>query len=179
MANFEHIGEEVLAIDVCIKDENVNDENDLDDINNYNKEIMFNKEYKKEITTKKKKKLNAINTNTNRILETSDNQQKNKNKKSNNENDDGYLTIKQNLKKENIVNIKNICISTLDIDGNVNLYKNNKEMNLFNLNNIEEIDQDHKDKNFFGMGYAYYMKTDLNYYCISSDHGCYIIKNNN
>jgi hypothetical protein len=44
LANFEHIGEEVLAIDVCIKDESVNDENDLDDINNYNKEIMFNKE---------------------------------------------------------------------------------------------------------------------------------------
>ena len=181
LVNFEHIGEEVLAIDICIKDENenMNDDKDLDDINDYNKEIMFNKEYKKEITTKKKKKLNAINTNTNRILETSDNQQKNKNKKGNNDNDDGYLTIKQNLKKENIINIKNVCIATLDIDGNVNLFKNNKEVNLFNLFDIAEIPQDHKDKNFFGMGYAYYMKTDLIYYCISSDHGCYIIKINN
>ena len=90
-----------------------------------------------------------------------------------------YLTIKQNIKKENIININNICIATLDVDGNVNLFKNKKEVTLFNLNDIEDIPQDHKDKNFFGMGYAYYMKTDLNYYCISSDHGCYIIKENN
>ena len=141
---------------------------------------MFNKEYKKEITSKKKKKLNAISTNTNRILETSDNQQKIKNKINNEKIElDEYLTIKQNIKKENIININNICIATLDVDGNVNLFKNKKEVTLFNLNDIEDIPQDHKDKNFFGMGYAYYMKTDLNYYCISSDHGCYIIKENN
>ena len=178
LERFEHIGEEVLAIDVLIKEESEkeNENDDIDDINAYNKEIMFNKEYKKEITSKKKKKLNAINTNTNRILETSDNQ-KNKNKKDDKDND-GYLTIKQNLKKENIIAVKNICIATLDIDGNVNLFKNKKEVKLFNLNDIEDIPQDHKYKNFFGMGYAYYMKTDLNYYCISSDHGCYIIKDN-
>ena len=141
---------------------------------------MFNKEYKKEITSKKKKKLNAISTHTNRILETSDNQQKIKNKINNEKIElDEYLTIKQNIKKENIININNICIATLDVDGNVNLFKNKKEVTLFNLNDIEDIPQDHKDKNFFGMGYAYYMKTDLNYYCISSDHGCYIIKENN
>ena len=83
------------------------------------------------------------------------------------------------MKNGDFVDIKNICIATLDIDGNINLYKNKKEINLFNLNNIDDIPQDHKDKNFFSMGYAYYMKTDLNYYCISSDHGCYIIKANN
>ena len=181
LEKFEHIGEEVLAIDIYIDEENLTDNNnELDDINNYNNEIMFNKEYKKEITSKKKKKLNAISTNTNRILETSDNQQKIKNKINNEKIElDEYLTIKQNIKKENIININNICIATLDVDGNVNLFKNKKEVTLFNLNDIEDIPQDHKDKNFFGMGYAYYMKTDLNYYCISSDHGCYIIKENN
>ena len=172
---FIHIGEEVLAIDIYINDDNesFND----NEINTYNKENMFKKESNKDNSTKKKKKLNAINTNTNRNLETSDN--KTKNQKEINENDnEEYLTIKQNTKKENIVNINNICIATLDIDGNVNLYKNKKEINLFNLFDIEDIPQDHKDKNFFGMGYAYYMKTDLNYFCISSDHGCYIIKSN-
>ena len=152
----------------------------MEEINTYNKDIMFNKEYKKEIMSKKKKKLNPINSNTNRILETSDNQHKNKIKKDNEKKEfDEYLTIKQNNKKENIINLNNICIATLDVDGNVNLYKNKKEETLFNLNDIEDIPQDHKDKNFFGMGYAYYMKTDLNYYCISSDHGCYIIRENN
>ena len=152
----------------------------MEEINTYNKGIMFNKEYKKEIMSKKKKKLNPINSNTNRILETSDNQHKNKIKKDNEKNEfDEYLTIKQNNKKENIINLNNICIATLDVDGNVNLYKNKKEETLFNLNDIEDIPQDHKDKNFFGMGYAYYMKTDLNYFCISSDHGCYIIRENN
>ena len=122
-----------------------------------------------------------INTNTRRILETSDIQQNNKNQKDLN----GYeynenLTIKQNRINDNLENnINNYCFATLDVDGNVNLYKNKKEINLFNLFNIEDIPQDHKDKNFFGMGYAYYMKTDLNYFCISSDHGCYIIKSNN
>ena len=180
LEKFEHIGEEVLAIDIYIDEENLTDNNnELDDINNYNNEIMFNKEYKKEITSKKKKKLNAISTHTNRILETSDNQQKIKNKINNEKIElDEYLTIKQNIKKENIININNICIATLDVDGNVNLFKNKKEVTLFNLNDIEDIPQDHKDKTFFGMGYAYYMKTDLNYYCISSDHGCYIIKAN-
>ena len=180
LEKFEHIGEEVLAIDICFDDKNSNDNNDMEEINTYNKDIMFNKEYKKEIMSKKKKKLNPINSNTNRILETSDNQHKNKIKKDNEKNEfDEYLTIKQNNKKENIINLNNICIATLDVDGNVNLYKNKKEETLFNLNDIEDIPQDHKDKTFFGMGYAYYMKTDLNYYCISSDHGCYIIRENN
>ena len=176
LERFDHIGEEVLAIDIVITNEkdNVND----NDINTYNKKIIFSNEYKKESIPKKKNKLNQINTNTNRILETSENKNKNKKEGNDNENDE-YLTIKQNTYKENIVNIKNICIATLDIDGNVNLFKDKKEINLFNLFDIENIPQDHKDKNFFGMGYAYYMKTDLDYYCISSDHGCYIIKANN
>ena len=179
---FEHIGEEVLAMDIYFYNDNENNQNilsnkQIEGVNMYkkeNNEIMFNKEYKKEMT-KGKKILNSINTNTNRILETSENQQKNKHQINMNENDE-YLTIKQNKKNDNNININNICISTLDIDGNVNLYKNKKETTLFNLFNIENIPKDHKDKNFFGMGYAYYMKTDLNYFCISSDHGCYIIK---
>ena len=181
LEKFEHIGEEVLAIDVVLYNNYDNNfmNNNTEEIN---KDVMFIKDYKKDLSKKKKtlEPLN-INTNTRRILETSDIQQNNKNQKDLN----GYeynenLTIKQNRINENLENnINNYCFATLDVDGNVNLYKNKKEINLFNLFNIEDIPQDHKDKNFFGMGYAYYMKTDLNYFCISSDHGCYIIKSNN
>ncbi len=31
---------------------------------------------------------------------------------------------------------------------------------------------------FFSMGYAYYIKCNKNFICISSDHGCYVIKVN-
>ena len=177
LESFEHIGEEVLAIDIVINEDNENilEQKEIVNINTYKQEIVFNKESIKE--SKKSKKYN-INTITNRILETSDNQEKNKNlEEDKKDNNDGYLTIKQN-KKNKIIDINCIYIATLDIDGNVNLFKKRKEINLFNLFNIDDIPQDHKDKNFFSMGYAYYMKTDLNYFCISSDHGCYIIKNN-
>ena len=72
-----------------------------------------------------------------------------------------------------------VCsIITLDIDGNVNVYENDAEKTLFNLFDIKNIDSDHKEKQFFAMGYVYYIKTNLKYFCISGDHGCFIIKEN-
>ena len=67
-------------------------------------------------------------------------------------------------------------IITLDIDGNINLYQNKKEKTLFNLYNFKEISQKMKNDQFFSMGYEYYIKTNLNYICVSTDHGCIIIK---
>ena len=107
-------------------------------------------------------------------METSGNK---KEKEDNNNNE--YLYINQNTKKEKIVDIKDICVITLDIDGNVNLFKNQKENTLFNLYEINSISKDHKDKHFFSMGYAYYIKSNLKFFCITSDHGCYIIQSNN
>jgi len=69
-------------------------------------------------------------------------------------------------------------IITLDIKGNVNLYKNKNEVTLFNLYELNTIDKDYKDKQFFSMGYQYFIKSNLNFFCISSDHGCFIIKKN-
>ena len=66
----------------------------------------------------------------------------------------------------------------MDIDGNVNKYENGIEEKIFNLYDIKEIDKDHKDKKFFNMGYVYFIKTDLNYFCITTDFGCYIIRRN-
>ena len=71
-----------------------------------------------------------------------------------------------------------LCIITLDVKGNVNLYKNKNEITLFNLYELNTIDKDYKDKQFFSMGYQYFIKSNLDYFCISSDHGCIIIKKN-
>ena len=67
-------------------------------------------------------------------------------------------------------------IITLDIDGNVNLYKNGKEVTLFNLYNLKGISQKNKQDKFFFMGYEYYIKSNLEYFCISTDQGCFVVK---
>lgn len=160
---FDHIGEEVLGVDIYYNKEsekiqNQNDEN-----------IILHPNLKHEINIDRIKKSEDINTN--RILDTSDN-----NRKKEKENrEDKYLYIRQKQTKEKEIDLNNIFIITLDIDGNVNLFHELKEETLFNLYNIKGISQDHKDKHFFSMGYAYYIKSNLDYFCISSDHGCYII----
>ena len=73
-------------------------------------------------------------------------------------------------------NINNICIYLLDINGNVNLWDGNKIKILFNLYDIQNISQVEKNKKFFSMGYSYYIKCNKNFICITSDHGCYVIK---
>ena len=70
-------------------------------------------------------------------------------------------------------------IISLDIDGNVNLYQYGKENTLFNLYDFQEIPQKMKNDKFFAMGYEYYIKSNLNYFCISTDQGCFVIKKNN
>ena len=185
LEQFEHIGEEVLGVDIYI-----NEERDGGKIPNSNgmgaqetifhKNRIINKRSINDIEEDKKesKKSKEDEINTNRILETSENPNKNKNGKEEKNGNDEYLYIKQNSKKEKIVEIEDICITTLDIDGNVNLFKNKRERTLFNLYDIKSISKDHKDKQFFSMGYAYYIKSNLNFILISSDHGCYVIKAN-
>ena len=75
------------------------------------------------------------------------------------------------MKKE-----ENLAIALLDIDGNVNIWEKEKIYTAFNLYNIKDISQDHKDKQFFSMGYSYYIKYNRDFFAISSDHGCYVIK---
>lgn len=73
-------------------------------------------------------------------------------------------------------NINEFVITLLDIEGNINVYENGKLRKEFNLYDIKKIDKDHKDKQFFSMGYSYYIKYNGKYFLISSDHGCYVIK---
>jgi hypothetical protein len=165
---FEHIGEEVLGVDIYYDMES-------EKIKNPNEEnVILHTNLKHEKNVERIKKNDDINTN--RVLDTSDNGRKKEKEKENG--DDQYLYIKQNQKKDKEIDLKYICIITLDIDGNVNIFQNLKEETEFNLYNLKGISQDHKDKHLFSMGYAYYIKSNLNYFCISSDHGCFVIKKN-
>jgi len=186
--SYKHIGDEVYAVDVYydnnnnkndtyenendveennknyinINDNNVNNNNNMindDENNNNDKQNEF---YMKININKKKNEEN---------LGLNDNNNNNNNEKDNKENEN----INQNNNNKN-KNNNEMYIYTLDIDGNVNLYQNEKEYKLFNLYNIKGIPQDHKDKQFFSMGYAYYIKCNKNFICISTDHGAYVLK---
>ncbi len=82
---------------------------------------------------------------------------------------------KNNNDKESI-NDLSFSIITLDIDGNVNLYQYGEESTLFNLYDLKDISQKFKKNKFFSMGYEYYIKTNLEYFCISTDYGCLVLK---
>ena len=83
--------------------------------------------------------------------------------------------VKNNNDKESNSDLP-FSIITLDIDGNVNLYQYGQESTLFNLYNLKEISQKMKKDKFFSMGYEYYIKTNLEYFCISTDFGCLVVK---
>ena len=69
-----------------------------------------------------------------------------------------------------------VVITLLDIGGNVNVYEKGNIRMEFNLYDVENIDKEHKDKQFFAMGYSYYLKYNGEFFAISSDLGCYIIQ---
>jgi hypothetical protein len=71
---------------------------------------------------------------------------------------------------------ENISVILLDIDGNVNVWENLNISKKFNLYQIPEISSEHKKKQFFSMGYPYFIKANMNFYAISTDHGVFVIK---
>lgn len=164
LEKFEHIGEEVLAIDIYFNEEKI--KNNLIEKEEIilHKNIKYNNKLKEEMSTR-------------RILITSNNDKKEE-IKIDEEKKNNYLIINQNTKQEKEISIDDMNIITLDIDGNVNLYKDRKERTLFNMYDLSTISQEHKDKSFFSMGYAYYIKGNSDFICITSDHGCYVIKIN-
>ena len=77
-------------------------------------------------------------------------------------------------------NIK-FYIITLDIEGNFNLYQYNQENNeeikntLFNLYEIQNIENNYKNLKFFSMGYPYYITMNDYFYVITTDNGIFVI----
>ena len=75
-------------------------------------------------------------------------------------------------------NEKKVYIITVDVNGNFNLYYNNKNKTIFNLYNISNIDITYKEGEFFSMGFPYYVAMNSKYYAISTDHGIFVLSNN-
>ena len=163
--HFTHIGDEVYSVDI------VYGSNILSKSYNINN-IPMNSNY-----------LNEEECGTNNKIKVSKNQRlkirdkKLKNSSSDNKIDSISLIKYDFYNKKNDDNDNNYyAIITLDIDGNINKYENHTEEKLFNLYDVDGIHQDFKDKKFFDMGYMYYIKTNLDFFCITTDHGCFIIK---
>ena len=104
--------------------------------------------------------------------------EKNKNKKD-------ILKIKNEEERQSTVEIKDenddmeYYIFILDNNGNMNMYKNKKNITLFNLYNVKGIDESYKEKKFFSVGYPYYCILNELYFAITTDYGLFVISNSN
>ena len=162
--SFTSFGDEVIAIDVF------NDYYNNNDINESEDDIKF-KEKNKFKNDDDILKIRGIPITTNNLDKES--------YESDSIKDQNSISKESESSNENFTkrNFK-VIISFLDIDGNVNVYENNKISKKFNLYDIKGINKEQKKKMFFSMGYAYYIKSNKQYTCISTDHGCYIIQRN-
>jgi hypothetical protein len=146
LRTFTNIGEEVIALDVYLNQS----------------KIML------------QEPLHEVNLNHNLNMNSNSLQQK----------DPQYLKI-DNIKKdhvslgineENVFNEENLSVVLLDIDGNVNVWENFNVSTKLNLYNLNDMGEEYKNKQFFSMGYPYYIKMNANYFAISTDHGVFVIK---
>ena len=164
---FVHIGDEVYSLDITYGYNILSRSYNKDYISNNKNHLNINYD---DCGTNDKFKLTeqkTINVGSKKM------------KPSNSENKlDTLNLVRYNIHEEKYANKYNnkYIIITLDIDGNVNKYEDKKEEKLFNLYEIRGIYQDFKDKKFFAMGYMYFIKTNLEFFCITTDHGCFIIK---
>ena len=75
-------------------------------------------------------------------------------------------------------NLTNYCIITLDKNGSVNMYKDEENKIIFNLYEINDISEQYKKKEFFNVGFPYYIVMNELYFGITTDHGLFVINNN-
>lgn len=88
-------------------------------------------------------------------------------------------TVRSDIKlcsNREIIEANKYSIATLDYDGNFNLFKEGEEKTLFNIYNIVNIDKEYKKKEFFSIGFPYYITYNAKYYAISTDHGAFVIE---
>ena len=85
------------------------------------------------------------------------------------------------VKQKNNSNEKNISnevyIITVDKNGSFNRYHNGKINTIFNLYEINNIEQNYKDEEFFSLGFPYFVMMNNKYYAITTDHGIFILSN--
>ena len=91
------------------------------------------------------------------------------------ENDNNEKNVDTVEEDENYNKSKNYIIITLDKNGNVNLYQNKKVKTIFNLYDIENIDEIYKKEEFFATGFPYYIVMNEIYVAITTDNGLFVI----
>ena len=87
-----------------------------------------------------------------------------------------------NMEEPTFINNKdsdNYYIVTLDKDGSVNIFNNKKQKTLFNIYNIKNIEDKYKKLEFFSVGFPYFIVINELYFCITTDHGLFVITKNN
>ena len=202
MKNCDKMSSDILLygnniMKLTIKDKNNQktiNENNLGKLNNKeriskNEENPQLEKSKTVIITKKRKKLiekdkDSINNNYKQkiSISISNNSQNSKSIKNSNNikkiNTESFSKNKDNEKEKSTSTDISYSIITLDIDGNVNLYQNGEEVILFNLYDIKDISDKYKKDEFFSFGYEYYIKSNLEFFCISTDQGCFVVKKN-
>ena len=147
------------------------------DSNNFKEDIPIEKSKTEYISKKIKQNNNADNNNngnnkTKIFVEHKSSQKSEHDKSIENNFENNENKNNNNFKSCNCASSDidlSFSIITLDIDGNVNLYQCGKESTLFNLYDFKEIPQKTKGDQFFSMGYEYYIKSNLNYFCIATD----------
>ena len=60
--------------------------------------------------------------------------------------------------------------------GNFNIFEDGIERTMFNIYEIDNIDKEYKDKEFFSIGFPYYITYNKDYYVIGTDHGAFVIE---
>ena len=191
---WEHFGEEVVSIQIYLEGSKLSSVFARDNliIKNENDNISFNSN-EKEDEKVVKIRINNINLYNSSLREIKKRNKHNifdgnwdlndiniVNNYTNKNNFDEMLGV--NVYKNN--NNKNISknnehslysFATLDINGNFNIHKNNQTVVLFNLYDIEGIEQKYKEQEFFDLKFPYYISMNLKYICISTDHGIFVI----
>ena len=61
----------------------------------------------------------------------------------------------------------------------VNTFNNKKQKTLFNIYNIKNIEDKYKKLEFFSVGFPYFIVINELYFCITTDHGLFVITKNN
>lgn len=175
LESFTHIGNEVYAVDIYLYESPTfyeEKDNRVDMKRKVIESYAFNNDHIYTVLDDEK----VIDVNKGYIRKFDLNRNNNYKVSNSNEMKTDSLSLLKNMSKKMKYDNDALAIITLDIDGNVNKYENEKEETLFNIYNLRGINKDHKDKKFFDMGYIYYIKVNLKYFCIATDHGCFIIK---
>lgn len=174
---FKSIGDEVIAMDIYLKDNSLISSNIVDINKNNNVNSINNVDNNK--ISKLDVKTNVKDKEDNNIMYLQKEQELAEKKEIVNVkkvNDDKKINMLENVGKNSNLTL---TIVLVDIDGNVNVIEDFKKLETkFNMYQIKDIPQDIKEKQFFSMGYPYYINANQNFYVVSTDYGVYVFQIN-